>query len=124
VGECKEDVYASSWSSPMSDESLPGDSHGYLKLSFRLAEIIGDLESAAAPQEMIRELNASFRKYRESGAGDRVRTKAALRTELDAAAGQYPELTPKVADFQSLVDEMERASRDVKSMDGCDDSPF
>jgi len=108
----------------MSDESLPGDSHGYLKLSFRLAEIIGDLESAAAPQEMIRELNASFRKYRESGAGDRVRTKAALRTELDAAAGQYPELTPKVADFQSLVDEMERASRDVESMDGCDDSPF
>jgi len=93
----------------MSDESLPGDSHGYLKLSFRLAEIISDLESASAPYEMIRELNASFRKYRESEDGDRVGSKTALQTELDSVAGQYPELTPKVADFQSLVDETERA---------------
>ncbi len=124
AGERKEDVYASTWSSPMSDEPLPGDSHGYLKLSFRLAEIIGDLESTSAPQEMIRELNASFRKYRESEAGDRLRTKAALRTELDSVAGHYPELTSKVADFQSLVDEMKRASWGVKSMDDCDDSRF
>ncbi len=56
--------------------------------------------------------------------GEWFRTKATLRTELDSVAGHFPELTPKVADFQSLVDEMEHASMDVKSMDACDDIPF
>jgi len=76
AGKRKEDVYASAWSSPIPDESLPGDSQGHLKLLFRLADIIGDLESASAPDEMTQELNASFRKYRESEGADRVHTKA------------------------------------------------
>lgn len=124
AGECEEDVYGSAWSSPMSDEPLPGDSKGYLKLSFRLAELIGHLESAAAPKDMIQNLNASFRKYRESDDADWASTKAAMQTMLDSVADQYPELTPKVADFQSLVDETERAPSGMTSVDDHGEEPF
>jgi len=124
-GENEEDVYASAWSSPMTDDKLPGDPMGHLMLSFRLAEIIGDLERADAPNEVIRNLNVSFREYRESSDVDRANAKATMRRTLDAVADRFSELLPKVADFQSRVDELERASLDASGVDDCnDDIPF
>lgn len=110
AGELDPDEFASVWTSPGSEQQLPGDPLGHLMLSFRLAEIIGDLESASAPKEIIKNLNVSFREYRESNDADLATAKATMRTRLDAAAEQFPDLLPKVADFQSKVDEQERAS--------------
>lgn len=110
AGESEEDVYASAWKSPMSDDPIPGDSMGYLKLSFRLAEIIGDLEKAGAPNQIIKDLNVSFRDFRENEFEDKPAIRAILGQHLDAAAEQYPDLLPKISDFQSQLDEQLRAS--------------
>ncbi len=117
AGESEEDVYASAWASPMADEMLPGDPLGHLKLSFRLAEIIGDLERTDAPNEVIKSLNVSFREYCDSSDVDRATNKVAMRTAIDAVADQYPDLLPKVTDFQSQVDELERAPLDTTNSD-------
>jgi len=126
AGENEKDVYASAWSNPMVDGKLPGDTQGHLKLSFRLAEIISDLEQADAPNETIKNLNGAFREYREHAMADRVAARANLGAILDDIAQQYPDLLPKIADFQSQVDELQRGPADVSdsywSVD--DDFPF
>lgn len=108
AGESEEDVYASAWSSPMTDDPLPGDPLGHMKLSFRLAEIIGDLERADAPNKIIKALNVSFREYRGCDDEERETSKAVLKNNLEEAAELFPDLVSKVADFQSQVDELER----------------
>ncbi|TWU02905.1 hypothetical protein [Stieleria varia] len=108
AGEGEEDVYASAWSNTMTEGKLPGDPLGHMKLSFRLAEIISDLETADAPNDIIRALNISFREYRESDDEEREASKAALKNNLEEAAKLFPDLVSKVADFQSQVDELGR----------------
>jgi hypothetical protein len=110
----------------MTEKMLPGDPLGHLKLSFRLSEIIGDLELASAPNETIKNLNVSFREYCESALEDREAARANLGTHLDDTATRYPDLLPKIADFQSQVDELHRASVDVSDGDLSvdDDFPF
>ena len=108
AGEREENVYASAWSNPMSDAAIPGDSMGHLKLSFRLAEIICDLEQAGAPNQIIKDLNVSFRGFRENEFEDKQAIRAILGQHLDAAADQYPNLLPKISDFQSQLDEQLR----------------
>ncbi len=110
AGEREEDVYASAWSSPMSDAPIPGDPMGHFKLSFRLAEIICNLEQAGAPNRIIKDLNVSFRDFRENEFEDKQAIRAILGQHLDAAAYQYPNLLAKISDFQSQLDEQLRAS--------------
>ncbi|KLU05685.1 hypothetical protein RISK_002317 [Rhodopirellula islandica] len=109
TGENQDDVFASAWSSPMSEEALPGDASGFLKLSFRLAEIISDLENADTAKEIIQQLNRSFREYRECKDGEHATAKHTLRERLDEVAARHPELVPKVADFHAQIDEQARA---------------
>ena len=94
----------------MSDGPIPGDSMGHLKLSLRLAEIIGDLEQAGAPNQIIKDLNVSFRDFRGNEFEDKHAIRAILGQHLDTAAEQYPDLLPKISDFQSQLDEQLRAS--------------
>ncbi|QDT05045.1 hypothetical protein K227x_34430 [Rubripirellula lacrimiformis] len=114
AGESEDDIFASAWSNPMSDDPLPGDPQGHLKLSFRLAEIIGDLENAGAERGTIRSLNNAFRNYRESDRADVSAARTDLARQLDHIAEQYPSLLPKIADFQSQVDELQRESAEVQ----------
>ncbi|MCA9058509.1 MAG: hypothetical protein KDA85_08420, partial [Planctomycetaceae bacterium] len=96
------------WDSPMSDSPLSGDFQGHFKLAFRLAEIVSVLAERGAPRNLIRNLNAMFREYRE---GDSVLQPAARRRlfeHLEIVAERYPETLSRVSDFQSLVDETER----------------
>lgn len=106
--ELQPDEFASAWSGLMSDGPLPGDRRGYLKLAFRLAEIIGDLESVSAPRPHIVSLNQAFRAYFESDSSSRGSTQAAFKQTLEQIAGFYPYLLPKVCDLQSQIDELER----------------
>jgi len=121
-GELEEDEFASVWASPMTEDRLPGDALGHMKLSFRLAEIFSDMEQACVPSTKIQDLNFSFREYRQSSFELRVTTKLTLQKQLDAVADQYPELLPKIADFQSQVDELERTTKNTPSAD--DSSSF
>ncbi|MFG0290637.1 MAG: hypothetical protein ACF8CQ_20855 [Rhodopirellula sp. JB044] len=125
AGESEKDVFASAWSSPMCEERLPGDATGFLKLSFYLTEIIGDLEQANAAKETIQQLNRSFREYRESDGDEQATAKAAMSEMLEDVSATHPELLPKVADFQSQIDEQERARASNADCDGrIDDYPF
>lgn len=108
TSEFQDDVYQSAWSSPGINEPLPADPLGHLALAFRLAELNGDLAHADAEQSMIRKLNAAFRAYREGNSDTRQNAKLLLYSLLESCAQQYPELTPKIADFQSQADNLER----------------
>ncbi|WDQ14952.1 hypothetical protein [Rhodopirellula sp. P2] len=110
AGESEAEEYASAWSSPMSDQGLPGDPRGHLKLSFRLAEIIGDWKQAGAADETIKRLNRSFHNYRECTEDERANAKVVLQATLEEVAAMSPPLLPKVADFLSQVDAQERAT--------------
>lgn len=112
AGETEQDEFASAWSSPMLDVPLPGDRFGQMKLAFRLTEIISDLESNSAPNELIKNLNVSFREYCQSEPSQREVAKRVLTGHLDATGQRYPMLVSKVADFQSQVDEFDRAMAD------------
>ena len=112
AGETEQDEFASAWSSPMLDGPLPGDRFGQMKLAFRLTEIISDLESDSAPNELIKKLNVSFREYCQSEPSQREVAKRLLTSHLDATGQRYPMLVSKVADFQSQVDEFDRAMAD------------
>jgi hypothetical protein len=108
TGGSPPEEFASAWSSLMTDGPLPGDRRGYLKLAFRLAEIIADLESVSAPHQHVVSLNKAFRCYFESGSTTTHSTRAAFKQALEAVAGHYPHLLPKLCDLQSQVDELER----------------
>ncbi|MCO8123547.1 hypothetical protein NHH03_17510 [Stieleria sp. TO1_6] len=125
AGEREEDVYASAWSSPMTDGNLPGDPNGYLKLSFRLAEIMSDLECLGADGDALKNLNLSFRDYRQDGNKNNAAAKEKLQHLLNEAADRFPGVLPKVADFQSQLDERERAALNTDGNDWLEDQfPF
>ncbi len=122
AGEIEEDEFASAWMAPISDDPLPGDPQGHMRLAFRLAEIVGDLQTASAPQELIRNLNEAFRQYRESEAAEHQAAAQTLGQQLTATAERYPQLVSKVVDFQSQLDEHARGPMASHMTD--DDAPF
>ncbi|MEO8494644.1 MAG: hypothetical protein ABI614_06215 [Planctomycetota bacterium] len=124
AGEIVEDEFASAWSNPMAEGTIPGDPLGHLKLSFRLAEIIGDLECASAPNEIIKDLNVSFREYRESDPDQREAAKQLLCRHLETTGERFPDLLSKVVDFQAQVDELERGIEFSTNLDDDIDSDF
>jgi len=103
------DEFASVWSGHVSDEPLPGDTRGHLKLAFRLAEIVSALESRDAPRADIRQVNANFADFRTCDAAERAESGRRLGDQLDALAERYPDLIPRIADFRSRIDECLRA---------------
>ena len=108
-GETEPDEFASVWSGRTSDEPIPGDTRGHLRLAFLLAEIVSALESLNAPRADIRQLNANFADFRTCGAAERASSGRRLGDHLDALAERYPDLIPRVADFRSRIDECIRS---------------
>jgi len=104
-----EDEFAPVWSNSMSSDPLPGDSQGYLKFAFLLAEIISLLQSAATGHEEIQLLNECFTRFRRSDVAVLATHSRQLSEILEACAEQFPQLIPRVADFQSKLDEHIRA---------------
>jgi hypothetical protein len=102
------DALASAWSGMVSDEQLPGDPHGHMKLAFLLTEIVGKLQMAGAPRDDIRRLNTCFTAYRNDS-GDRLAAGRNLGNCLEEIADRYPEIISRAADFQSRMAELSRA---------------
>lgn len=109
AGENEPDEFASVWSGHVSDEPIPGDTHGHLTLAFLLAEIVSVLQSLNAPRDGIRQLNAKFADFRTCGAAELAESGRLLGDHLDSLANRYPDLISRVADFRSRIDERVRA---------------
>lgn len=109
AGKTEPDEFASVWSSHVSDDPIPGDAGGNLKLAFLLAEIVSVLESLNAPRTDIRELNANFTDFRTCGAAELAESGRRLGDHLDSLAERYPDLISRVADFCSRIDERIRS---------------
>ena len=105
------DEFRSAWSNPMLDDPLGNGKFGQMKLAFRLAEIISDLEFAMADRDIISNLNQSFLAFVRGDKAVRLAAKQELREHLDNACQTFPKIVSKAADFQSQIDEFERTNR-------------
>ena len=108
-GETDPDPFVSAWSGIVSDNPLPGDAHGHLKLAFLLAEVVGILQSAGASREDLQELNECFSAFRRCDRAGLQACGKQLGEQLEAIARRYPELVSRVADLQSRIDEQIRS---------------
>jgi hypothetical protein len=110
AGNRDPDEFASVWSGGISDTPIPGDTYGHLKLAFMLAEIVTALDLANAPCADIRLLNTSFTQFRQSGPERMAATGRQLSKQLESLALQIPVLIPRIADFQSRIEEQIRVA--------------
>jgi len=117
-GETEPDPFVSAWSGRLSEDALPGDPNGHLKLAFLLAEVVGILQSAGASSEGLQKLNKSFSAFRRCDRAALPVCGKQLRDELEAVSRRYPELVSRVADLQSRIDEQ------IRSPASDDDLPF
>lgn len=108
AGETESDEFASAWTGMVSDEPIPGDAGGNLKLAFLLAEAVSELETLESPKENIRRLNADFTAFRTANADERQAAATRLGETLESLGEQHPRLIPRVADFRSRIDEQLR----------------
>jgi hypothetical protein len=108
AGDKEPDEFASAWSGQVSDDPLPGDPQGHMKLAFLLAEIVGTLQSAGAPHDDIKQLNTRFTDFRHSDPADLPTSGKQLSDHLEELAQRYPDLVSRVADLQSRIDEQIR----------------
>lgn len=109
----------SAWkTSSVSDEPIPGDPLGHLKLAFLLAEIVGCLQDENAPQSDIDAINDAFRNYRRDEPGDKDSQAGQFVAALEDLAQRHPSLISRSADLQSRVHELARSPRPS------DDIPF
>lgn len=108
------------WSGQVSDEPIPGDTDGHLGLAFMLAEIIAILESRDAPREDIHAINERFAEFRNCDPDELAKTGRRLADQLESLTNAYPDITSRVADFCSRIDERMCSAR----MEDGDDVPF
>lgn len=108
-GETEPDPFVSAWSGHISDDPLPGDPQGHLKLAFLLAEVVGILQSAGASHEDLRELNESFSAFCSCDRAGLPACGTQLKEQLEGIAHRHPELVSRVADLQSRIDEQIRS---------------
>ncbi len=93
------------WTCEVSDEPIPGDEDGSMQFAFLLAEIVSVLESEGATSQEIGELNDRFREFRDSDTDELYEMGTQLTECLESLTDQYPEITSRVADFCSRIDE-------------------
>jgi hypothetical protein len=103
--ESGSDEFASVWRGFVSDDPIPGDANGYLKLAFLFAEIIAALRDLRAPDDTIADLNHRFRCFRKQDVASRDTLAAHFKSGLEDLVTDYPKLTSRLADLQSRVDE-------------------
>ena len=88
--------------------NLPGDTSGHLLMAFMLSELTGNMQGNDAPQHEIDSLNQGFKAMRKSVGSERRELAASFKNKLEELTTKYPSLTPKIADFQSMIDESVR----------------
>ena len=123
AGENEKDEFATAWSGVVSEDPLPGDKGGKMKLAFLLSEIITEIQQANAFKETspnaptpagsasspsITQLNADFTIFRNSSFDELPASAEKLNTTLEQIAAAYPDLIPRIADFQSRIFETAR----------------
>jgi len=113
VSELDDDTFDSVWKSSYVNESTVGQDPqlALFALATRVTELVSDLKSSGAPQQLVDQLNCAFDDYRDSAA-DSVLSQSAARQfveVLEALASDQPNLIPKVADLQSKIDEYDIA---------------
>lgn len=98
-------LFQSVWNGIRTQEPIPGDSKGHLKLAFMLSEIISQLEIEQADNALIVELNRLFQQYRH--ASDLQRRPAALQLIelLELLTTDFPGLISRLADLQSYLNQ-------------------
>lgn len=106
-----QDPFAPIWSSCFTDEAIPGDTRGMLKMAVMVAELLSDLSDLEASREDIEELKDRFAKYRQSQVATRTQHAERLKSSLQSLALRYRRLVSKSADLQSRIDESERSER-------------
>ncbi|WP_040770183.1 hypothetical protein [Novipirellula maiorica] len=99
------DPFASAWSGVSNEGPIPGDSGGFLKMAFMVAEIVSELERCNASRDDITSLNECFANYRRSDADQRLQSASELKANLQSLADRYSDLVSKSADLQSRIDE-------------------
>jgi len=120
AGELDEaDEFASVWSGQVSDNPLPGDSRGHLKLAFLLAEVVSELQfDGDSSAEMIKCLNRDFSALRTCEIEQQADAAKTLIATLEIIADSRPSLVPRIADFQSRIEETLRTQ--ISTLDDCD----
>ena len=107
----EQEEFASAWSGVVSDEPIPGDSTGNVKLAFMLAEVVGELQRDDADKAAIRRINAAFTEFRTVDFADSDQPAVAhhqLIEALESIVEKHPRLTSRIADFQSRVQDQLR----------------
>ena len=112
--ELEKDEFATAWSGNVSDEPIPGDSGGHMKLAFQLAEIVTELQqdSNGKPNgsDVVKQLNGDFASFRNSGSDELTANVTTLANTLEQIAEAHPNLLSRIADFQSRIAESARLS--------------
>ncbi len=123
-GETEHDEFASAWSGGVSEEPIPGDSSGNLKLAFLLAELVTEIKQASNPEdlnsydlastalcsaELVSQLNADFSRFRNNSRDElAANAKSLTNTLFEQIAESRPDFRSRVADLQSRVAESAR----------------
>lgn len=102
------DELASVWQGSYVADELPGDPLGHLGISFRLADIIGDMKARSAAQADIDALNQAFGVYRHAGQEQRSKATERFKNTLEKMAQRHPFLISRAADLQSTLDDLLR----------------
>jgi hypothetical protein len=105
AADAESDELGPTWSGRMSEEPIPGDTDGLLGLAFMLAEIVSILESRDAPREDIHAINERFAEFRNCDPDELAETGRRLGDQLESLTDAYPDITSRVADFCSRIDE-------------------
>ncbi len=109
--ESGDDELASVWQNTLiSEDDVPGDSRGHIRLAFLLADMVGSLRAEGAEQADIDALNHAFRDYRSAVVFQEVADAAeAFKQTLERISSKHDYLGSRSADLQSRIDDQQRA---------------
>jgi hypothetical protein len=96
------------WGPMRSDQPIPGDVQGHLKMAFMVADIVSVLQSYSNRILEIQSLNLAFSEYRKADGRRLKKATKKFKRLLETLANRYPELVSKSADLQSRIDESAR----------------
>lgn len=103
-----DDELVSVWGPMRSDQPIPGDVQGHLKMAFMVADIVSVLQSYSNRILEIQSLNLAFSEYRKADGRRLKKATKKFKRLLETLANRYPELVSKSADLQSRIDESAR----------------
>jgi hypothetical protein len=103
-----DDELVSVWGPMRSDQPIPGDVQGHLKMAFMVADIVSVLQTYSNRILEIQSLNLAFSEYRKADGRRLKKATKKFKRLLETLANRYPELVSKSADLQSRIDESAR----------------